>query len=83
MFFSFLITSNNLEQNDFLTPDYLYRYTLQRMSIKRNTTTNGIPNQMISAFPFFYRVNDGFLLSLKDAKGLTVKGKQQTYIMFN
>ncbi|RTG88492.1 uncharacterized protein DC041_0002080, partial [Schistosoma bovis] len=61
------------EQNDFLTPDYLYRYTLQRMSIKRNTTTNGIPNQMISAFPFFYRVNDGFLLSLKDAKGLTVK----------
>uniref|UniRef100_A0A095AY81 Uncharacterized protein n=1 Tax=Schistosoma haematobium TaxID=6185 RepID=A0A095AY81_SCHHA len=62
------------EQNDFLTPDYLFRYTLQRMSIKRNTTTNGIPNQMISAFPFFYRVNDGFLLSLKDAKGLTVKG---------
>ncbi|CAH8483395.1 unnamed protein product [Schistosoma haematobium] len=61
------------EQNDFLTPDYLFRYTLQRMSIKRNTTTNGIPNQMISAFPFFYRVNDGFLLSLKDAKGLTVK----------
>ncbi|CAH8481636.1 unnamed protein product [Schistosoma curassoni] len=61
------------EQNDFLTSDYLYRYTLQRMSIKRNTTTNGIPNQMISAFPFFYRVNDGFLLSLKDAKGLTVK----------
>uniref|UniRef100_A0A3Q0KUD4 Rab-GAP TBC domain-containing protein n=1 Tax=Schistosoma mansoni TaxID=6183 RepID=A0A3Q0KUD4_SCHMA len=61
------------EQNDFLTPDYLYRYTLQRLSIKRNTTANGIPNQMISAFPFFYRVNDGFLLSLKDAKGLTVK----------
>ncbi|XP_018649191.1 hypothetical protein Smp_196900 [Schistosoma mansoni] len=61
------------EQNDFLTPDYLYRYTLQRLSIKRNTTANGTPNQMISAFPFFYRVNDGFLLSLKDAKGLTVK----------
>ncbi|CAH8444685.1 unnamed protein product [Schistosoma rodhaini] len=61
------------EQNDFLTPDYLYRYTLQRLSIKRNTTANGIPNQMISPFPFFYRVNDGFLLSLKDAKGLTVK----------
>ncbi|CAH8481392.1 unnamed protein product [Schistosoma margrebowiei] len=61
------------EQNDFLTPDYLYRYTLQRLSIKRNTTTNGIPNQMSSAFPFFYRVNDGFLLSLKDAKGLIVK----------
>ncbi|VDO75857.1 unnamed protein product [Schistosoma mattheei] len=61
------------EQNDFLTPDYLYRYTLQRLSIKRNTTTSGIPNQMSSAFPFFYRVNDGFLLSLKDAKGLTVK----------
>ncbi|KAK4473619.1 hypothetical protein MN116_002971 [Schistosoma mekongi] len=61
------------EQSDFLTPEYLCRYTQQRLSVKRNTTTNGIPNQMTSAFPFFYRINDGFLLSLKGANGLTVK----------
>ncbi|KAH8850431.1 hypothetical protein KSF78_0000529 [Schistosoma japonicum] len=61
------------EQNDFLTPEYICRYTKQRLSVKRNTTANGIPSQMTSAFPFFYRINDGFLLSVKDAEGLTVK----------
>ncbi|CAH8462037.1 unnamed protein product [Schistosoma turkestanicum] len=63
---------SSAERNDFLTPEYLNRYLLQRLSIKRNTTKNGIPKQMISAFPFFYRINDGFLLSLKNAEGLAV-----------
>nr|CAH8832543.1 unnamed protein product [Trichobilharzia regenti] len=58
------------DQADFLNPDYLHRYTLKRLSVRRNLTGINIPNQMASIFPFFYRINEGFLLSLKSARGL-------------